>query len=149
MNMKYPAKALRNFFKCYIALQGANPWLLVHYVRAYLNVWSCTNISHIQDQLFTFFSNHCHKTKIGTANWWETTDSNPLQPVKLCSQLTTDVTVCSAMYWPHDLVHKRKAQSCFEEKWKHARLAQQNGLGPGFLQVLWGWWKLCTCQRRV
>ncbi len=48
-----------------------------------------------------FCSNHCHKTEIGTANWWETTDSNPLQPVKLCSQLTTDVTVCSAMYWPH------------------------------------------------
>jgi len=79
-----------------------------------LNVWSCTNISHIQDQLFTFFSNHSHKTKTGTANWWETTNSNPLQWVKLSSQLTTDVTLCSAMYWPYHLVHKCKAQSRFD-----------------------------------
>jgi hypothetical protein len=57
------------------------------------------------------FSNHSHKNKTGTANWWETTNTNPLQRVRLSSQLTTDVTLCSAMYWPHHLVHKCKAQS--------------------------------------
>jgi hypothetical protein len=112
MNMKYPAKALRNSFKCYISLQGANPWLLVHYVRA----WSqCVIVhkyfSHPRSVIYFFFSNHSHKTKTGTGNWWETTDSNPLQPLKLSSQLTTDVTLHSAMYWPHHLVHKCKAQS--------------------------------------
>ncbi len=69
--------------------------------------------SHPRSVIY-FFSNDSDKTKIGTANWGEKTDSNPLQPVKLSSQLTTDVTVCSAMYWPHHLVHKCKTQSHFD-----------------------------------
>jgi len=34
------------------------------------------------------FSNPTHKTKIGTANWWEITNSKPPGPIKLSSQST-------------------------------------------------------------
>ncbi len=44
------------------------------------------------------FSNATHKTKIGTANRWETTHSNR---VKLSRQWTTSVRLCSALYQPH------------------------------------------------
>jgi hypothetical protein len=48
---------------------------------AVLSMWACKNISHIQ-VLVTFFSNPTHKTEIGTANRWETTNSNPSGPIK-------------------------------------------------------------------
>ncbi len=55
---------------------------------------------------------------------------------KISSQWRTDVTLCSAMYWPHHLVHKCKAQSHFycsvvdEEKWKHAQISSAKWFGP-------------------
>ncbi len=44
------------------------------------------NISHPR----LLFSNSTYKTKTGTANRWETINSNPPRPIKLSSQSTVD-----------------------------------------------------------
>jgi hypothetical protein len=62
-----------------------------------------------------FFSNPTHKPKTGTANRWETTNSNPLGPLKLSSQSTADVRVCCAFYQPQQTVQKCWGQNHFAE----------------------------------
>ncbi len=56
-----------------------------------LDMWTCKNISHIQAFNVQLFSNPTHKTETGTASkyTWETTNSKPLGPIKLSSQLET------------------------------------------------------------
>jgi hypothetical protein len=44
------------------------------------------------------FSVPTHKTKAGTANKWQTTNSNPPEPTKLSSQSTAGVRLCCAFY---------------------------------------------------
>jgi hypothetical protein len=53
-----------------------------------------------------FFSNPTHKPKTGTANRWQTTNINPLGPLKLSSQSTAGVRVCCAFYQPQQTVQK-------------------------------------------
>ncbi len=43
------------------------------------------------------FFNSTHKTKTGTANRWETTNSDPPRPIKLSSQSTVGVRLCCAL----------------------------------------------------
>jgi hypothetical protein len=52
------------------------------------------------------FSNPTHKTKTGTANRWETTNSNPHGPTELSSQLTAGFRLCCAFHQPLPLVQK-------------------------------------------
>jgi hypothetical protein len=70
-----------------------------------LSMWPCKKISWIQVWLFTF-SNPTQKTKTGTANRWETTNSNPPGPIKLSSQSTAGVRFCCAFYLPQHPVQK-------------------------------------------
>jgi hypothetical protein len=49
---------------------------------------------------YILFSNPAHKTKTGTANRWETTNSNPPKPIKLSSQSRAGVRPCCAIYQP-------------------------------------------------
>ncbi len=52
------------------------------------------------------FSNPTQKTKTGTANRWETTNSNPPGLIKLSSQSTAGVRFCCAFYQPQHPVQK-------------------------------------------
>jgi hypothetical protein len=47
------------------------------------------NLENISHPRLLFF-NSTHKTKTGTANRWETINSNPPRPIKLSSQSTVD-----------------------------------------------------------
>jgi hypothetical protein len=52
-----------------------------------------------QDYLYLHFSsNHTHKTKTGTANRWETTDSHPPGSIKLSGQPIAGVSFCCGFY---------------------------------------------------
>jgi hypothetical protein len=48
--------------------------------------------------VFFVFLNPTHKTKTGTENEWETTDSNPLGAIKLSSQSTVGVRLCCMLF---------------------------------------------------
>jgi hypothetical protein len=69
---------------------------------------SAKNISPIKVLLHLLFSNPTHKTKIGIANRWETTNTNRPRPIELCSQSTARVRLCCVFCRPQQTV-----QGCF------------------------------------
>jgi hypothetical protein len=88
---------------------------------AVFSMWPRKNISHIKFSFF-FLATLTHKTKPGTANWWETTNSQPslwlvnqkpgagVRPHLLHSFLA-GAQLCNAFYQPQQTVQKRLAKT--------------------------------------
>ncbi len=67
---------------------------------------------------YLLFSSPTHKTKTGTVNMWETTNTNPRGPIKLSNQSTAGqagVKLCGASHQPQQTVQKCSAKlTCFD-----------------------------------
>ncbi len=65
---------------------------------------------------YLFIPKPAHKTKIGTGNRWETTNSNPPGLIKRSSQSTAAVRLCCAFYQPQQTVQKCWAKTILQSQ---------------------------------
>jgi hypothetical protein len=65
-----------------------------------LLMWPCKKNLISKFSYLLLFPHPTHKTKTGTTNKWETTNSNPPGPIKLSSQSTAGVRLCCVYHQP-------------------------------------------------
>jgi hypothetical protein len=80
--------------------------LVVNVFHSSEYVWSfykciSSGAQHVTVQKYLLFSNPAHKTKIRTADRWETTNSKPPVPIS-----QSDVRPCCGFYQPQQTVQK-------------------------------------------
>jgi len=107
-NMWRKASLLIVLLSCHNVTTHSNS-LFKTVTSSILSIWPSKNVSQ--------FSNLTHKTKIGTAYWLETTSTDPPGPIKLSSQSTVGVRLCSAFYQPPQTVHNLRSKHFAQPKW--------------------------------
>jgi len=104
-------------------------WCLEHPQGYPFSTWPCKTISHILVSSI-LFHNPTHKTKTGTANRWETTNSKPLGPMANQKQWAVIISylsysslagaqLCCALYQPQQIMQKMRGQNHFPEPNQH------------------------------
>jgi hypothetical protein len=112
-------------------MQKCNLQSFLMRMRAYpavvLSMWPCKFISHLQVLIYLLFFNPTHETKIGIANRWEMTNSDPpRRPIKLSSQSTAGVHLCCAIHQPQHTLQKCRAKTqSAEPNWHVLMFLQQ------------------------